>query len=309
MSFVRICRMLKMQRSFRALKAVRFLTGFRLMINCVLGSMVPLAWSTLLLTAFMMVFSLVFMQGTTQYLIVTEDVPDDVKRMLLIRFGSVKASMVSLLQSVTGGVDWGSIYTSLLMVGPVYASIFVFFVVFFLMSFFNITTSLFVDQALKLSRPDHEVRMLEKWREDVMVANDLKVTIAKLDTNENGLVTREEWLRMADTPEVRAYFEIADLEIRDANEFFDTVVSLTGSNEIDIDSFVEGCMKVKGGATSVDLQVLLFQVRDLRFMVEELSMTAQHQQPAQPAASANSELYDSTAELVQALADAVAIHQ
>merc|ERR1712156_49479 len=134
------------------------------MINCVLGSMVPLGWMAVLLFAFITVLSLIFIQGATQYLIDTPDLPDESKELMYQHFGSVPVTMVTLLQAVTGGEDWGRIYVLLKPVGFFYSQIFLFFVVFFLMSFFNITTSLFVDQALKLSRPDHEQRMLEKWK-------------------------------------------------------------------------------------------------------------------------------------------------
>merc|ERR1712113_1079577 len=100
--------------------------------------------------------------------------------------------MITLLQSVTGGEDWGKIYDLLVLVGDVYG------LVFLLMSFFNITTSLFVDQALKLSRPDHEVRMLEKWKEDMNAANDLRNMLNCVDEDDSGVVTREEWLKMAE---------------------------------------------------------------------------------------------------------------
>jgi len=245
-----------------------------LMINCVLGSMVPLMWVSILLFGILMVFALIFMQGATQFLI-ENPLGNEMHRDKMIRyFGNIQDSMMTLLMGVTGGEDWGHIFEVLKPAGQLYAAAFVFFVVFFLLSFFNITTSLFVDQALKLSRPDNDVRLMQKWREDMAVANDLKLTIASLDENENGLVTRDEWLRMSELKEVRTYFEIADLEIKDANEFFDAVANMTGSDEVDVDSFVEGCMKVKGAATSVDQQVLLFQIRDIKTMLEELGMHA-----------------------------------
>merc|ERR1719384_2398330 len=102
-------------------------------------------------------------------------------------------------------------------------------------------------------------------------ANDLRVMISSLDADDSGVITREEWLKMATRPEVLTYFEVADLDIKDANEFFDAVVNLTGCEEIEIEHFVEGCMKVKGAASSIDLQVLLFQVREIKHMVDDIT--------------------------------------
>lgn len=271
LTFARVCRMLRVQKSFRALKAVRFLTEFRLMINCVLGSMVPLLWTTVLLFSFIAVFSLVFLQATTEYMLDhRDDIDQHTRHMLEKHFSSVSAAMVSLLACVTGGEDWSRMYDLLARTGWAYALVFLFFVVFFLMSFFNITTSLFVDQALKLSRPDHEARMLEKWREDITASADLRAMISHMDKDKSGKVNRAEWMRMVEEPDVVAHFELADLDIKDANDFFDAVVSLTGNDEIDIETFVESCMKVKGAASSIDLQIVLFQVRAMRQMLDNL---------------------------------------
>merc|ERR1719491_2061625 len=134
------------------------------------------------------------MQGTTDYVSANrDDIPDLALLMFEKHFGSVTSAMVLLLQCVSGGEDWGKVFFLFDMIGSEYSVVFIFYVVFFLLSFFNITTSLFVDQALKLSRPDHESRMLEKWREDIKAAADLRTMIANMDKDKSGKVTREEW--------------------------------------------------------------------------------------------------------------------
>merc|ERR550532_3057363 len=101
-------------------------------------------------------------------------------------------------------------------------------------------------------------------------ASDLRNMLNCVDEDDSGVITREEWLKMAERQDVITYFELAEIDIKDAHEFFDAVATLTGCSEISIDAFVEGCMKVKGAATSIDLQVLSFQVKEIRSMLEDL---------------------------------------
>jgi len=176
-------------------------------------------------------------------------------------FGSVVRTMVILFQSVTGGCDWAVVYDLISTSGPGYAGAFLFYVVFFFMSFLNISTSLFVEKALSLAKPDGEDVMLERRRKEERAAKELRGLIEILDSNNSGIVSREEWRELSQDPDFRMFFELCNLDIRDADAFFTALMHVTGTADIDIDSFVDGCMKMKGEASSIDVQILLAEVR------------------------------------------------
>jgi len=61
------------------------------------------------------------------------------------------------------------------------------------------------------------------------------------------------------------------LDIRDAETFFKMLANIAGPNRVDANAFVEGCMRMKGGATSVDLACLSFQTDLLHHEFKNLS--------------------------------------
>merc|ERR1711997_822098 len=48
------------------------------------------------------------------------------------------------------------------------------------------------------------------------------------------------------------------LDVRDAESFFSLLASNNDGRDVDIDNFVNGCMRLKGPATSIDIQALLY---------------------------------------------------
>jgi len=43
--------------------------------------------------------------------------------------------------------------------------------------------------------------------------------------------------------------------------FFHMLANISNSDEVDIDTFVEGCMRMKGSATSIDMQSLVYETK------------------------------------------------
>merc|ERR1712217_628572 len=56
----------------------------------------------------------------------------------------------------------------------------------------------------------------------------------------------------------RAQLRILGLTMTDAELFFKIMANAAGSNSVEIKAFVNGCMKLRGQASSLDAQTLLF---------------------------------------------------
>lgn len=262
---MRILRVLRALKAIRALRAVRFLADFRLMLKCILASLVPLIWTCVLLLFVLLVFSLIFMQSMLEASVQGSREHAGIAQEL---FGSVQRTMVTLFQSVTGGLDWREIYDLLVEAGSVYGVIYLGFVVFFLISFVNISTSLFVEKALSLAQPDSEMRLLHRWQKDMELAGELRTLIEKLDLDHSGVLTRKEWMTIAQDPIMRMHFEVCGLHINDAHDFWEAVVNLTDVEEPAIETFVNGCMNMRGEASSAEVQVVITKLRSIREKLE-----------------------------------------
>merc|ERR550532_3873676 len=106
--------------------------------------------------------------------------------------------------------------------GAVYASVFIFWIVFYMIAVMNIVTSLFVDKAMKLAQPEAEIAMLEKER---MNARDTEELLKMFYAS--GVISQED--RYIDLDEFRAcmknerfhlYFSSRDIDAKDTAMFF-----------------------------------------------------------------------------------------
>merc|ERR1712113_828690 len=92
---------------------------------------------------------------------------------------------------------------------------------------------------------------------------------------------------------MKAYLSCSGLDIRHAEIFFDMLASSSSEEEeVSIDAFVDGCMKMKGEATSLDMQVLLYKTkviyRELRRM-HHLIKGAHAQEATPPSSGAHAQ--------------------
>merc|ERR1712217_856251 len=73
----------------------------------------------------------------------------------------------------------------------------------------------------------------------------------------------EEYTRFMQDPKFRSFFEMRGLDIKDAEMFFHMLTAVTQEDEVDIQSFVEGALRMRGFASSLDLHTLSFEVKNL----------------------------------------------
>merc|ERR1712187_857377 len=58
---------------------------------------------------------------------------------------------------------------------------------------------------------------------------------------------------------IQAYLKTLEIDVSQVRTLF-TLLDVDRTGEVDIDEFVGGCLRLRGGATSMDLAVLKYQV-------------------------------------------------
>merc|ERR1719181_519984 len=81
-----------------------------------------------------------------------------------------------------------------------------------------------------------------------------------LDENRDGEVCYEEFCRHVETPQMQAFASSLEIDTSDAKQFF-CILSDHGKRQVDIETFVVGCIKLKGQAKSMDLMDLVYAHR------------------------------------------------
>lgn len=265
LTFMRSFRVFKMAKILRAVRAMRFITELRLMLNSIVGSVISLFWSFVMLLFIFYIFSLIFVQGTITYLLDNPEViSSDSHTNISKHFGSVQEAIMSLVKATTGGNDWDVFYETLVLTGTMNAALFIFFIGFFQIALLNVLTGIFVENAMKLAQPDPYTQALNDRKRDLQEAEELKeVCASSLDKNKSGKVSPEDFEKEIHHGRLRAHLRVLGLDIKEPRKFYSILRSASGSDHVDIDSFVAGCMKLKGFATAIDLQSLMCETREV----------------------------------------------
>lgn len=275
----RLCKIVKILRIFRTLK---FFSELRLMLDCMIGSLLNVIWCIVMLVFVMYVFALFVQQLLASHLIEDggRESEEDVREIQRF-FGSVGATLLTLFQACTSGVDWKDPFDVLRISGDVLPAAFLFYVAFVFISVWNIITSTFVEKALKLAQPDIDLLVMEQQLQDYQDTQMLAELFSDmLQTDEDGVprVGMEEFRHLVENSDFRSYLQTRGIDIKNAETFFKMLVELHGEPTIDAITFANACVRMKGAATSIDLQTVMYtthlmnkdQRRAFQFMYSRL---------------------------------------
>lgn len=230
------------------------------------ASVESLLWATAAMFVAIFVFAMLFLQGASEYLYgndpnYTEEVAVEVRS----NFGSLYLTMLSLYKSGTGGADWEGYYGLMQEMGPGYAVVFLGFVQFFGLVVMNVITGIMVDKVVKAALEDRE-RCALKWRDEKTREYEaFENTINNIDCDQSGTITWQEFDQVLADENAILASQLASLglDIKSARVFFKCLQVSACTEDVPIDLFVQGCIRMAGAASSVDLHLLSVQVRTI----------------------------------------------
>merc|ERR1711972_704328 len=77
----------------------------------------------------------------------------------------------------------------------------------------------------------------------------------KLDMDESGPLRFEDLERKFADPKMVAFMQALEIDVNDVEQFFSSLAT-NGTDAVDLQSFVDGCMRLKGVARNLDLACL-----------------------------------------------------
>lgn len=260
LGYMRVCRMFKFAKVLRTIRIVAVVRELSLMLQSFKKCMMAMFWGLVLLLFFLYVFALVFAQGVASHL-AAEDMwaySEEDREMMMDSFGSVGHSMLSLYSSVTGGNDWSAYYVIMTQIGSFYPAVFLSYTFFFIFAFFNILTGVFVEKAVAAAIPDREELISAEKAKLVQEVEELRALFKELDTDGSGKISKEEFSTHMKDDRIVSYMHSLGFEMHDAEHFFDIVAE--DCKEVDIDTFIEHSMAVRGNATALEMRRQLIQL-------------------------------------------------
>jgi len=257
---LRCLRVLKLVRILRVLRILKVFNDLRLMLTSAMGSCISLAWSFVLLFFVCYLFALIFRRTLNTFVQGTEldpDTEDEINE----HFGSVRKTVLSLYKAISGGADWGDYYAIIAQAGATAAILFLFFTGFIQISILNILTSVFVERAMRLAQPDTMEQAREQRLKERADADELHRMCLLMDRDHSGTVSVEEFRDHLMEDKMRCCFSVLGLDIGNAQEFFEMLASMSERNVVDVDTFVEGCMNMRGAGKGITQQKLIMDTR------------------------------------------------
>eukprot|EP00929_Paragymnodinium_shiwhaense_P101787 TRINITY_DN6497_c0_g1_i1.p1 TRINITY_DN6497_c0_g1~~TRINITY_DN6497_c0_g1_i1.p1 ORF type:complete len:775 (-),score=128.36 TRINITY_DN6497_c0_g1_i1:227-2551(-) len=262
LSFLRILRVMKMVRLFRVVRLMRMFRELRLIWNSIFGCVKAIFWAMMLIASVSFMVGVCFVQASTAYLQENYDSisPDDV---LLIKhwWGSVQTAMLTLYKSVTGGHDWAEAVVTLWPIGTAYYMLFLLYILFYTCVICNTITSLFVESTMFNADKDHQAVVQNALENTEEYIEKLRGWFSSVDTDGSGCITYDEFCDKLQDPQAIAFASTLNIELTDLKQFF-AGLSNNGARAVDLETFVVGCIRMRGPAKSIDLLELIFNERE-----------------------------------------------
>jgi hypothetical protein len=257
---LRVLRLLSILRATRAIQAMAHLRHLRALIACIQGSLTSLFWSLVTVVLSYSLFSLWMVQIITSHLIETGEAVEDT--VFYDSFGSVAKSILTLHKASTGGDDWSHAYNLIQITGVVGSAVYLFFIVFMNFALMNIITGIFVESALMVLKPDPETLARETSHQEHVEAQKLDRFCRAVDADVSGKLTREQFEDGLQKKHIPILLKSLGLQRHHLVEFFNHMAEVQADQgQVDIPTFVDGCMMLRGSATNFDLQKLHAEVK------------------------------------------------
>merc|ERR550514_778191 len=114
---------------------------------------------------------------------------------------------------------------------------------------------------------DEENVLERKHQERQSMIRFLRKVFLEADVDGSGCVTFAEFKSILDQPNLKLALEALDLHMEEVQKIF-TLLDTENDGHIEIDEFVNGCMKAKGDAKGMDMLVLMSDQRKRTSRIE-----------------------------------------
>jgi voltage-gated sodium channel len=263
-TFTRILRLVRITRVLRILRAMRSCQTLRVMVVSILSSMASLLWVFVLILFVIYFFAVLFASGIAERFSISEgdhqvsSAPDSVEE----NYGSIMSVMVSLFMCISGGDDWSVMVSPLYEVHTLYVALFVVYIFFMAFGILNVVVGQFVDNAARASQKDKDAVVQNELRQDREYSSKMQRIFKDADTDGDAQLSWPEFQEYLSNGQTAAYFSAAGLDASIARTLF-VLLDVDDTGKVGIDEFVDGCMRLKGGARSLDVNMLLYETEKI----------------------------------------------
>jgi hypothetical protein len=244
-------RLLRLARVLRLVRMVRLIPALKSMIYLMSASMWSFIWTMVLIILLMYCAAVFFTDTANSAANEMENQEDAV--MIKKYWGSIAVSMLSLFKAVTGGDDWRN-FIDVFEGHSSYVPntlLFSMYVAFATLVMLNLVTGVFVEGAQRIVQQDKDQELMRLT---------CKV-FGYLDDDNSMAVSKDEFMSHLHTGNLDFYFQAIDLNKQEAENLF-ALLDEDGSENLSVEEFVDGCLRLRGPARSIDMVALARDVQE-----------------------------------------------
>lgn len=271
---LRIVRLVRIIRGNRVIRVSRVVRELCIMVYSIAGAMKSLAWSVVLLCVILLIFGVFFTDGYIALRLQQGDEGDESLVELKRFFDTLFKAMISLYMAMSGGVDWVEIWDALAPLPSEYRLAFLVFMTFAILALLNVITAVFVQSAMQQSALDRELLVQQEVEKKVEFVENMRRVFEELDSDDSGTLTVDEFERQLEDETLLIFLSALELDVGQVRTLV-TLLDRNQNGEVDIDEFIQGCLRLKGAAKSLDMGILQYQIEWILHFTASLGQTLQ----------------------------------
>jgi len=267
LSFLRVVRLLMIFFHLAGRRLQKKVGELHIMVRALFGAFQPLLWCSLLIFITVFVLGMFFSQGAVTAIVRGEAI-EDVDAMMR-DWGTLWRSAFSLYNAILGGREWSSLYGTLAPDHILAKTVFVSFNCFTVIAMLNIVTAVFIKCAFLRFESDREFIVQTELRSKRDFLKTMRRIFAEVDQDGSGKIVFEEMCDRLKDPDVAAYFSKLGVDVDEVEKLF-VLLDEDGSGTIDRQEFMFGCLRLKGEAKSLDLEILRQEVGHITRFIQDM---------------------------------------
>lgn len=247
-----LLRILRLVRILRIARVLHIFSELRTLIVSIAVCFRSVCWCGVMLLLMVYIISVYLTQVVTDHKVkFRHEMELEEEEELQKFYGALTTSMLTLYETISEGIHWHDVMDPLVeYCNPWLALVFFFYISFTIFAVLNVVTGVFVESAIQTINDDKKAVLMYQMRELFQSA----------DTDGSGTIDMEEFWSQLESPKMQAYLKAVDLHPEEARELFN-LLDMDESDEIPIEDFVHGCLRLHGQAKAIDLATFMHEYR------------------------------------------------
>eukprot|EP00930_Biecheleria_cincta_P086998 TRINITY_DN76271_c0_g1_i1.p1 TRINITY_DN76271_c0_g1~~TRINITY_DN76271_c0_g1_i1.p1 ORF type:complete len:585 (-),score=86.89 TRINITY_DN76271_c0_g1_i1:225-1940(-) len=262
--FLRLLRLAKVARALRVIKITKVLESLHLLLKSITSSVEVLFWSLCLLGVIQCIAGMIISQIVKGFLD-KADIDAEKGREVFRYYGTFTKTLLTMFEVLFA--NWAPPCRILVdHVSDLFIWVFIFYRCLVGFAILNVVNAVFIQQTMKVAQADHEFMMTQKRKAAESYSKKLRALFHRLDSSGDGFLSWQEFSVMLEDKHLKTWMSTLEIEVHDLTNLFHMMDD--GDGEISVDEFMDGAVRLRGHARSVDLAHVLTTARRVDAKVE-----------------------------------------